>query len=286
MGYQKKGKKKAAASSSYVGVIYKRTPSSFTQGGVLGDRLYQALEVALFGHGKQALMHNLALNDSIPAFIEDELISGVLLVELDISKDHHLIKELNKRNIPIVGINCPGSLADFDLVSVDHLQCFQSLTQRLFEKGCKKIAFVSDDYGHFVTRNSYLGYTLALLENGFGPQQTLWFTEENSADIGKATADKIIDDGSIDGVVCMTNIIAANLIRTLEAAGKKVPQDIKVCGYDPQPYQTELNITAGIYDLEDVTQKAVDRLELRATQPKSNSVKVLSHCNIQEGDTD
>ena len=286
MGYQKKGKKKNGATSSYVGVIYKRDPSSFSQSGVLGDRLYQALEVSLFGHGKQALMHNLALNDSIPAFLEDELVSGVLLVELDVPKNHSLIKDLSKRKIPTVAINCPSSLADFDLVSVDHMQCFQSLTQRLLDNTCKKVAFVSDDYGHFVTHNSYLGYNLALLENGYGPQETIWYTEENTAKIGQVTANKILEEGNIDGVICMTNIIAVNLIRTLEAAGKKVPQDIKVCGYDPQPYQTELSITSGIYDLEDVTQKAVDRLEYRAKLTDTNPVKVLSHCNIQEGSTD
>lgn len=285
MGYQKKGRKKNTE-NTYVGVIYKRVPSSFSQSGVLGDRLYQAIEVALFGHGKQALMHNMALSESVPAFIEDELVSGVLLVELDIDQNHPLLKKLSDLKIPAVAVNYPGTLSNFDVVSVDLLQCFQSLTKRLFDKGCKKVAFVSDDYGHYATRNSYLGYTLALLEKGMKSDDTLWLTEKDSTDIGKASAKQILKDGSIDGIICMNNIIASNVIRTLEGAGKKVPKDIKVCGYDPQPYQTDLNITAGIYDLEDITQKAVDRLDYRATHPLSNSVKVLSYCNIQKGDTD
>ena len=285
MGYQKKGKKKNT-NNSYVGVIYKREPSSFSQAGVLGDRLYQAIEVALFGHGKQALMHNMALNDSVPAFIEDGLVSGILLVELDISGDHTLLKRLRDLKIPAVAVNYPGALADFDVVSVDHLQCFQSLTKRLLNKGCKKLAFVSDNYGHYVTRNSYLGYTLALLEAGYDATESLWLSESNSSNLGRESAEKILKDGSIDGVVCMNNIIATNMIRSFESAGKKIPNQIKVCGYDPQPYQTDLNITAGIYDINDVTEKAVDRLDYRADHPLSNSVKVLSHCNIQSGDTD
>ncbi|WDE99002.1 LacI family DNA-binding transcriptional regulator [Lentisphaera profundi] len=285
MGYKKKGRKASKTDSGYVGIIYKREPTSFVNGGVLGDRLYQAIEVALYNQGKQALMHNIALDDAAPDFLKDGLVSGVLLVELDIDNDHKLLKELKQLKIPAVAVNHPGYLDKFDVVSVNYVQCFQLLTKRLLAKGCQKIAFASNDFGHYVTRNSFLGYGLAMYEVGKTPQETFWLKEKDSLDVGRQIARDIVADGSIDGVVCMSNQIAGNLINELNNLGKRVPQDIRVCGFDPQSID-DTEVTSGVYDLPEMTTRAVELLAYRSHQTKIQPVKVTTYCRIQEGRSD
>ena len=285
MGYKKKGRKANKTETGYVGIIYKREPTTFLNGGVLGDRLYHAIEVALYNQGKQALMHNIALNDAAPAFLKDGLVSGVLLVELDIDNDHKLLKELKKLKIPAVAVNHPGYLEKFDVVSVNYVQCYQLLTKRLLNKGCKKIVFASNDFGHYVTRNSFLGYGLAMYEVGKTPQETFWLKESDSVDVGRQIARDIIEDGTIDGVVCVTNQIAHNLIDELRKHGKKVPQDIKVCGFDPDSVD-ETEITSGIYDIPEMSTRAVELLSSASSQARTQPVKLTTYCRIQEGLTD
>lgn len=285
MGYKKRGRKSNKTDNAYVGIIYKREPTTFASGGVLGDRLYHAMEISLYHQGKQALMHNIALDDEPPAFLKDGLVSGVLLVELDIDNDHKILKELKQMKIPAVAVNHPGYLDNVDVVSVNYVQCYQLMTKRLLEKGCQNIAFASNDFGHFVTRNSFLGYSLAMFEIGKTPQETTWLKESDSADIGQEIAREIVADGTIDGVLCMSNKIAKNIIAELQALGKKVPGDVKVCGFDPSS-KDDTAITAAIYNLPEMTDRAVELLQYRSVKPKVNPVKLTTYCTIQDGDSD
>jgi LacI family transcriptional regulator len=285
MGYKKRGRKTNKNENAYVGIIYKREPTTFLNGGVLGDRLYHAMEVSLYHQGKQALMHNIALDDEPPAFLKDGLVSGVLLVELDIDNDHKILKELKQMKIPAVAVNHPGYLDNYDVVSINYMQCYQQLAKRLLNKGCKNIAFASNDFGHYVTRNSFLGYSLAMYELGKSPQETIWLKESDSDHVGKDMARQIVEDGTIDGVLCMSNKIAKNLIAELKALGKKVPKDIKVCGFDPES-KNDTEVTAALYNLPEMTDRAVELLQYRAIKPKVKPVKLTTYCTVQEGDSD
>ena len=92
--------------------------------------------------------------------------------------------------------------------------------------------FKSDD---MQGQNRHKGYVKALQEAGisYEPDHVIWFYTEDRA-IHPYEAIKQMAEGGVpmDGVVCYNDQIAMKVIQGLIAAGKRVPFDVSVTGYD------------------------------------------------------
>ena len=106
--------------------------------------------------------------------------------------------------------------------------------KHLVERGRRAIAFlgtVSDDCPEFVER--WNGYRRALAEAGLAQDEALRMDASPSEEAGRAAAQKLLEQGvPFDGIFATSDLVAIGAMRALHEAGKRVPEDVSIVGFD------------------------------------------------------
>ena len=150
-------------------------------------------------------------------------------------KHTHLYEKLEEYGIPYVFIQgCFATMKEKPRVLMDDAMGGYLITKYLIDTGHKSIigVFKSDD---IQGQNRHKGYVKALQEAGitYEPDHVIWFYTEDRAIHPYEAIKQMAESGvPMDGVVCYNDQIAMKVIQGLTAAGKKVPSDVSVTGYD------------------------------------------------------
>lgn len=132
-------------------------------------------------------------------------------------------------------------------IGCDNYQGGYNITQHLLALGHKQYAFVGDAGSHapeFMAR--YLGFVDALHANAIEHNKRAQYDAISTEDAGFIAAQHMLQDNALpDAIVCASDLIAMGVLRALRHAGKKVPDDVAVVGYD--------NITVSAYTTPSLT---------------------------------
>ena len=156
-----------------------------------------------------------------------------------------LLKQLDQKNVPIVWLHAPLPVpADAPYVLDDNEGGARMLVRYLLEKGHQRIAgiFKSDDRQG---TERYGGYMAELLAAGLSvPEESvLWYATEDRDRLmdGEYTwLDRFVHTrlSGCTAVICYNDELAYALIRTLLAAGSRIPEDYAVVSFDNSHYCT------------------------------------------------
>ncbi|WP_241377636.1 LacI family DNA-binding transcriptional regulator [Glycomyces sp. L485] len=142
-------------------------------------------------------------------------------------------------DFPIVMLGEQDFAAVFDHVGMPNEAGTRAATEHLVDRGCRRIAIVTggDLSGVNVVTRRHRGYTEALLERGLPVDPALRETLGPwSAAGGREAAHRLVDSGrEFDGVVAVTDSVALGLLRGFADRGVRVPEDVRVVGYDDVP---------------------------------------------------
>lgn len=153
-----------------------------------------------------------------------------------------LYRELAAKNIPIVFIHAYyNDIESPTFVVVNDRAGGRMATNYLIERGHREIAgiFKGDDR-QGVER--YAGYTAAFTENNipFRDDMVLWYTDSGQQALPKNEEILRLTE-SCTAIVCYNDLMAVNVIKIIEAAGKRVPDDVSIISFDDSIYS---NITS------------------------------------------
>ena len=151
------------------------------------------------------------------------------------------IRSLRKSNIDkYFGSNIPIVVVDrevdaegfgFGQIFVDTTKAVFESTGRLLAAGCRDIAFISANYSSEFDR--YNGYCRALEEAGIAVRSNLVYRDLYNVATGYDGITSILASAVlVDGVVCGNDLIAVGVMNALGERGIKIPQDIKLIGFD------------------------------------------------------
>ena len=163
----------------------------------------------------------------IDGLIAEPVKSGLPNPNLD------LYQKLQKSGIPVVFVNSFYENLTIPHVSLDDEKAGYLATKHLLECGHTRIAgiFKADDGQG---RMRYAGYTKALMEHSLKikNRQILWVDSEDIREM-EMESDRILK--RLDGCtacVCYNDEIASKLVKVLQSAEIKVPDQISVIGID------------------------------------------------------
>ena len=146
------------------------------------------------------------------------------------------IERLAKGGLPIVVVDDRGHYPDLPTVATTNIEGGRSATRHLIEHGRQRIAMLNGPHDFGCNRDRLEGYKSALQDAGlrFDPQLVVDsdFKESGGA---SAMTELLAADPRLDAVFVANDVMAFGAMRALRNAGRRVPDDVAVVGFDDIP---------------------------------------------------
>lgn len=149
-------------------------------------------------------------------------------------------------------------------VGTDNVAAGKLAGEHLIEQGRRKVAFLGHADEHYPEFNGrYRGLVAALGEAGLEAEKGLQFDALTTEEEGYAAARALIESGrEFDGIFAASDLIAIGAMRALADAGRRVPQDVAIVGFDdiPAASMTTPPLTTVMQDIKRAGQVLVEAL--------------------------
>lgn len=163
--------------------------------------------------------------------LADRHTEGLILSPIRVTERH--IEALRAPAAPVVVI---GSLPDdvpVDNVRTDSRTGARLAVRHLYEQGRRRIAILNGPLDTVPGHARDVGYRQGLEECGLEPDEALVDIGEFQTEAGAQAAARALERApDLDALFCANDVIAVGALRTLRAAGRRVPEDVAVIGMD------------------------------------------------------
>ena len=146
-----------------------------------------------------------------------------------------ILKEANMhKRIPLVSMERDFTNVGIDSVYFDSLTNSSMAVQHLIDIGCRKICHITGPREMAIVKDRVEGYVQTLEKNGLPvDRKTMIANGDYSHQSGYLAMRELLEKTpDLDGVFTANDQMAVGVLKYLKEIGKKVPEEIKVIGYD------------------------------------------------------
>ncbi len=155
-------------------------------------------------------------------------VDGVMLMSMHGADP--LPAALSRLRVPVVSYGRPTVPVDLPYVDNDNGGGAAAAVRHLLDTGRRRIAAITGPLDMIAGQDRLAGYREALRGAGLRPIIALGdFTRESGAEAMRQLLD---DDPELDAVFAANDMMAIGALRTLRSAGRRVPDDVAVVGFD------------------------------------------------------
>ncbi len=157
--------------------------------------------------------------------------------------NRRIVEAFDAARIPVVLLD--RSVYDYplrgpyDLVGIDNRRAGYLATAHLVGLGARRIAFLARPHAAPTVQARRAGYREALADAGLVEAAPM------ELELDPQLADEVASvrgRHDFDAVVCANDRLAADLMRTLRAAGVAVPRDVRIVGFDDAEFASYLPV--------------------------------------------
>ncbi len=159
--------------------------------------------------------------------IDNHKVDGIILTRTLV--DDKPAKFLKSSGIPFVAV---GSSDDPDIIYVDNdnYAACKELTSILIAKGMKRLALIGGSTNHVITRTRQSGFMAAFDEAGIQVDPSLIYLNiETTSKVGHIL--KELMKKNIDGVICMDDNLAGEVISRCRDEHINIPKDLRLASF-------------------------------------------------------
>ena len=137
------------------------------------------------------------------------------------------------KNIPMVSVERNLTNVGIDSVYFDAYNNAKNAVQHLIDCGCKKICHITGAMVLEIAQERVKGYRDCMAENGLPVEEKMIVQGDYSHQSGYTAVKVLLENvPDVDGIFCANDQMAIGTMRYLKEIGKRIPQDIKLIGYD------------------------------------------------------
>jgi len=188
---------------------------------------------ALINQGYQMLLSRADEHgEDLAALYETGQAVGVILTAA--SRQHDQCNRLAMAGVPLVVWGAPMEQQLYCTVGSDNTQGGRIAIEHLLDGGARRIAFVGDRLLPEGAQR-YVGYSQALQARGIAMKDALHLPLTGGgtmAELQQEIGALLQREPALDAVFASGDMLAIDTIKTLIEAGKRVPQDVAVIGFD------------------------------------------------------
>jgi DNA-binding LacI/PurR family transcriptional regulator len=206
-------------------------------GGVFGDpffgRVVEGVVAHLRPHGRHPLLMLVDSDEErakLVAKLRQEQVSGVLLISLAPDQDP-LPLVLTEAGVPTALFARPARPAPVCYVDVAHQDGARLAADRLVSRGCRRVATIAGPGGTPAGHDRLAGFRDAMARHGHAYVAVAEgdFTQHG----GELAMERLLaTEPELDGVFVANDLMAYGALSVLAEAGRRVPDDIAVIGFD------------------------------------------------------
>jgi DNA-binding LacI/PurR family transcriptional regulator len=211
-------------------------------------------------------------------------VSGVFFAPLEFSSNQYrsnqrIAAAFERARMPVVLLDrCLETYpqrSSFDLVGIDNRRTAFMATSHLLRTGATRIAFFARPYSAGTVSARIAGYCEALQQE---TKHMICIGDATDAAFVRSCLRKYRPDAFL----CANDLTAGNLMRTLLALGRRVPEDIKLMGFDDVKYAGLLPVplTTHRQPCKHIGQVALSLMLERVQQSDLPARDVLLDCEL------
>jgi DNA-binding LacI/PurR family transcriptional regulator len=250
--------------------------------------IVRGISAALAGSGMQLLLavaQSPAEREQLENYLTGQHVDGVLLVSLH--GIDTLPSLLESRGVPTVLGGRPLGSQPAACVDADNRDGARQAVAHLVASGRTRIAAITGPADMSAGLERLAGYRDGLAEAGLAYAPTLVEVGDFSLDSGVAAASALLARRpDLDAVFAASDPMAIGALRALRAAGRSIPSDVAVVGFDDSPSaaHTEPPLTTVHQPVEGIGREMVRLLLQRLSgEPLADPLVVLpTHVVIRE----
>ena len=165
----------------------------------------------------------------VSRYLGGGFVDGTIVVS---ARAHDPITEVISRlGAPSTFVGHPAGLNGISWVGIDNTSSARAITVRLMDTGRTRVAMIAAALDRDSGADRLLGFKQAL-GHKFDPNLVVSIPLYTYTDGYSAMAELLERDATIDGVFAASDAVGAGAIDALRAAGRRVPEDVGVVGFD------------------------------------------------------
>ena len=160
-------------------------------------------------------------------------VDGLLISLSNESNDDAHLRQVIDKEIPFVQFDKISKLLGGSKVIIDDQKAAYEAVTHLIEKNCTRIAHIRGPINPQNAIDRFIGYKKALDNHQipYDPKK-VYTCERVTYEEGRQFALQILQDHpDIQGIFCITDLVAVGVLAVLNEQGVKVPEQIKVIGF-------------------------------------------------------
>lgn len=182
-----------------------------------------------------------------PKIVQENKIDGLIILGGIQTKYLQMLKK--KCRVPVVYMDFYDKQLQEDCVISNSFYGAYHMTNYLFRMGHKEIGFVGTVLSTESIMDRYLGYLKSLMEHGVQLREDWILNDRGESSI--YCYDTIPLPRELPSAfVCNSDLTASKMVKTLQEAGYRVPEDISIVGYDDWLYPGLCDVAITTYSVD------------------------------------
>ncbi len=166
--------------------------------------------------------------------------------------DREIVDCANKAGVPVISVN--RQLKGCTNIDFNYAESFEGIVRHIVEfHGCRKVNYIGGDTVSKFSKERFVAYKKVLEENGipFEEKRTGngFFREQLAVDV----LERFLEENELpEAIICANDVMAVAVCSKLRSLGIRVPEDVKVTGFDGVEVEKYHNprLTTAVYDSE------------------------------------